>query len=459
MSDSIPEHLRCDALFLLIGTNTLPNWVATRLLVRTGGTAHLFYTSGVRKHAGRLKEILEEHLHVEMIATADADERKIFADVRHHGTGLKQSKVGVIGLNYTGGTKMMSVHAHRAMHDLGLTDSLSYVDARTLQMKFDYPNGGAYDVSLDPRIRIEVNTLLKLHDDYPDRKNIFYEARAKSFCAAAGLIEVHSKYSGQQVWRRWCDSLEVGKLNFPRMMKENPAEYERHRLKLNAVTLPKEQEFSSRVADHLRQQAHHPNPKRRISSSDGPRFLKRIVDGYSQALIGLKAQGGDELLTVAGKNPGEFTDSVELAKWLVGMWLEHYVFAQLQSVASECNINQDGMAINLETVNSEGRRFEADVIALRGYQLFYLSCYTGNEDNKSKQKLFEALERASQLGGDESKVGLVCNIDTPQRLRKQCEADWERFSCNQIEVFGREDLPGLAAGLKKWLTGESRKNR
>src|SRR5262249_49420419 len=153
----------CDDLFLLIGTNTLPNWVAAQLLVKPKGAVHLVYTSGVRKHAERLKRILDEEqgskpeadrIKIEWFETAEADARKIFDDVRRHAEGLERCE-RVIGLNYTGGTKMMSVHAHRAMSDLGLTASLSYLDARSLRMKFD-SNGGEYDVSLDNRIRIGI---------------------------------------------------------------------------------------------------------------------------------------------------------------------------------------------------------------------------------------------------------------------------------------------------------------
>ncbi len=438
----------------------MPNWVAAQLLVRPAGTAHLVYTSGVRKHAERLKAILEEgqkskaeakRIKIGWFETAEANARKIFDDIRRYAEGLKRTNGGVIGLNYTGGTKMMSVHAHRVMRDLGLTASLSYLDARSLQMKFDHPNGGDFDVSLDERIRIEIKKLLRLHDDYPDQK-IKYEREAKGADAAAGLIGVHTKYSGQYVWGAWC------RKNL-RELKDDPSAYQRQVERLDGEILPTEEDFSREILAQLNRQTQQDDPKQRISPADVPRYQQKIVAGYRQMLDKLHVNGGDNLRTVVANNSGAFANSLVLAKWLHGMWLEHYTFAQLQSVADGCDINQNGLAINLETVNGEGREFEADVIALRGYQLFYLTCYTGNENNRSKQKLFEALERAAQLGGDEAKVGLVCNSDSPIKLRQECEADWESFASNQIEVFGREDLPVLADELKRWFRGERRKGR
>jgi hypothetical protein len=463
MSQNIPFHLLCDDLLLLIGTNTLPNWVAAQLLIKPGGTAHLGYTRGVRKHAERLKAVLEEEqrpkpeaerIKVEWFETNEADERKIFDDVRGRAASLKHGGGRVIGLNYTGGTKMMSVHAHRAMRDLNLIASLSYLDARSLQMKFDYPNGGEFDISLDSCIRIGIEKLIRLHDKYSDpQKNIQYQQKAKAPDAAAGLIEVYSKYSGQHVWGDWCrTNLKVGNLNAGWLKKNKPVEYQRHVHRFNGARLLNESEFSQRVKNHLNE------PEQRINPPDVPRFLQKIVGGYGKMLKDLKANGGDSLQAVV-QNSREFDDSFDLAKWLDGMWLEHYAFDQLQSVAGDCDINQNGLAINLETVNYQGRRFEADVVALRGYQLFYLTCYTGSENDRSKQKLFEALERAGQLGGDESKIGLVCNSDSPAKLRQECEADWERLVCNQIEVFGREDLPVLSGELTKWFNGQRRSGR
>jgi hypothetical protein len=157
----IPDNLRSDHLFLLMGANPLPNWVAAQLLVNPRGTIHLAYTAKTREHARRLKETLEEEqtsnpeaerIQIERFETAEADAGKIFADVARRAEVLPLAKGSVIGLHYTGGTKMMSVHAHRAIsytaRERGWEVSLSYLEAQSLQMKFDPPHGGSFSIAL-----------------------------------------------------------------------------------------------------------------------------------------------------------------------------------------------------------------------------------------------------------------------------------------------------------------------
>src|SRR5262245_63079443 len=102
----IPDNLRSDHLFLLMGANPLPNWVAAQLLVNPGGTVHLAYTTKTREHARRLKETLEEEqksypeaerIQIERFETAEADAGKIFADVARRAEVLPLAKGRVIG--------------------------------------------------------------------------------------------------------------------------------------------------------------------------------------------------------------------------------------------------------------------------------------------------------------------------------------------------------------------------
>jgi hypothetical protein len=76
----IPDELRSDHLFLLVGTNPLPNWVAAKLLLKRGGCVHLVYTRGVEKPMERMRNVLENHegLSVSIFKTADSDEAEIF---------------------------------------------------------------------------------------------------------------------------------------------------------------------------------------------------------------------------------------------------------------------------------------------------------------------------------------------------------------------------------------------
>lgn len=441
----IPEQQRSDHLLLLVGTNPLPNWVAARLLLKPGGCVHLFYTSGVSKQMERLRDVLKEDgISVSSFETADSDDAQIFENVCTRAESLKKETGKVIGLNYTGGTKMMSVHAHRALHSLNLNQSLSYLDARTLSLKFD--SATSIEVALAPEVCISLGKLLRLHEDYESR-NVRYDTTAKCAEAAQGLVEIHSNYSGQCVWRKWCQKL-VENVD-ARRLRRDPAYYRQTVSRLDQVRFHSEADFKFHVERHLKGQKKYAPPAVQM-------ILRKITAGYQKLLAELKVAEGDRLLEVIKQNP-QFTDSIEVARWVDGMWLEHYTLSQIEECRKDAQINAGGLALNLETKNESGRKFEADVVALRGYQLFYFSCYSGSEFDRSKSKLFEAMVRSAQLAGDEARFALVGCTDAAENVCGQIEADWGKVG--QVAVFGRDSLPKLKDKLLEWFIRKPKTNQ
>jgi hypothetical protein len=465
----IQDGLRSDHLILLVGTNPLPNWVAAKLLLKSGGRVHLFRTDGVRAQSSRLERVLKdrENISVSVYQTVEADEQTIYNDIERQAEILLKTSTGKIGLDYTGGTKMMSVHAHRAMREVIPRDRrvLSYLDAHSLAFKFDGYAKIEPPINLHPDVRISIETLLFLHDDY---RKISYEVNHKCVSAAEGLVEIHSNYRGKEAWRGWCDSLKLNNKKIGKINVSTLSDDARRTIvsRLNNLSFPKTDDFALKVENKLNGDVSNHN----ISSREARSYLARINAGYSTLLDRLQGNkddeqrplGGDFLQEIVQKNDKQFKDSLDLARWLDSGWLEHYALAQIQSCAA-ADINPDGCAINLVTEtrsiksrideDQKGREFEADVIALRGYQLFYFSCYTGHEPSTAKQKLFEAMHRATQLGGDEAKVALICTADDPQAICAECEADWQMENINRIRVFGRAQLSCLAESLESWFEG------
>jgi hypothetical protein len=125
----------------------------------------------------------------------------------------------------------------------------------------------------------------------------------------------------------------------------------------------------------------------------------------------------------------------------------------LQQIASECHIHQAGVGF----VPKE-RDFEFDVAAMRGYQLFALSCTTESKKGMVKSKLFEAYVRARQMGGDEARVGLVCcapqdNPDNnPSLIRSEIEETWD--AKGKVRVFGAEHLLQLPDCFRAWFNSQ-----
>jgi hypothetical protein len=109
------------------------------------------------------------------------------------------------------------------------------------------------------------------------------------------------------------------------------------------------------------------------------------------------------------------------------------------------------MSFRIDERASQSRRwekFEFDVAFIRNCQLFALSCTTVSDRQTCKQKLFEANTRARQLGGIETRVGLVCCNDYPESLRSELEVETRD---RKFAVFGRQDLSNLGQKVLNWV--------
>ena len=156
-------------------------------------------------------------------------------------------------------------------------------------------------------------------------------------------------------------------------------------------------------------------------------------------------------------NPGKYEGD--------GKAFERDVYQQLLPIRESCNLSPVWMSTfaNKGTVTSE-----FDVLTLRGYQLFYLSCtiiepykdysagvaeYKRGKRDEIKQKLFEAFIRVRQLGGDEACAALVCYVDDPTI---EVEVQQTLAVEGRVKVFGRKHLPKLSQHFANWIKTQSR---
>jgi hypothetical protein len=139
----------------------------------------------------------------------------------------------------------------------------------------------------------------------------------------------------------------------------------------------------------------------------------------------------------------------EFCEWLDGKWLEHYVLDTLNTLATPLSLHEC-----TQNIVPNEMEFDVDVIALRGYQLFALSCSTDEKKGLLKLKLFEAYVRARQLGGDEARVALVCCSNDPEGLEHEMQRDVDPEG--RIRVFGRKHLTNLAMHLEDCIRSQSK---
>ncbi|EKQ67335.1 protein of unknown function (DUF1887) [Leptolyngbyaceae cyanobacterium JSC-12] len=422
---------QADHLFLLIGENPLPNYVAARLLLKQGGILYLVYTTGTQSSAQRLKQILDGEGKstgfppIQLIAL-EAYESDAY-QIRTRIQKVLEDLNGKIGLNYTGGTKAMAVHSYRAvfeeMHEKGQQAVFSYLDPRRLEMCIDREGGDRIRLKVQPEdLEIKIAKIFQIHGwewlSEPDYKPTVPKA-------ASAFAQFHTKPELGKLWREWCN----------KVLRKTTRDQKDNWLK--------EKELEK--VDPL--------PLEIPSEKNYPEIIEALK------MLGC-ADGADALSLQEIQQTG-FKDLSNLCKWLDGEWLEDYTLQQVQQVSGELKIYESAASFWIKDPASREKRtkFQFDVAFTRGYQLFALSCTTIDNKAGCKQKLFEAYIRARQLGGDEARVALVCcaNPKDTNALKTEItnvfksSPDSNTQSDSKLTVFGREDLLKLSNKIEQWI--------
>jgi hypothetical protein len=306
------EPYRTNHLFLIVGANPLPNFVAALLLSRKGGTIRLLHSKGTEEVKNLLEQAIKNRVLGATVIPHEIDEargHKIYKKMKEIIEKIKDTSSGQsVGLHYTGGTKAMSVHIHRAFKD-GMPEGIaSYLDARTISLDIDDQDEPIRLNLMNMDFSINLEELISLHGYFPP------EIRQTPFQTDLyrEIILVYSKEESLRAWRKWVQS---GLQSLPDTDKYPP--------------------------------------------------LKSIREKFDE-LCGGKAY--PELL--AGHLG--YTKLPNCRNWLEAKWLEQYTLKSIADIAEKCQIRS--YSINLELKNSRNRVLEIDVAAVKGYQLFAISC-------------------------------------------------------------------------------------
>lgn len=408
------DDFQCDHLFLLVGTNPLPDWVAARTLLRevSGGQVYLVHSQATYPVAKNLGKYLTGNNYRPPVYVSVSDPHRCAPVQQALREQLEKISPGTLGFNYTGGTKVMATHGYRTVEAVAQERRwpviYSYLEDAACVMHFD-PNssfhlGHSERVGRLPETRLGLAELFNLHEEY--RLATAPSQRVCGEAALPELVKIHSHGNLQRDWRNGLSDLVKSANQF---LDERAL-----RGKVFA--------FGGRFTDLV----HALTPAGQVA----PLTFDTIVRHW----------------------PDEFPTATKLAKWLDGVWLEHYVLKQFKDNANAYDLNDFGQGI--EPLPKTRKKFEIDVSAMRGYQLHVVSCYSGHPgiksfENNAKLKLFEAATRTRQLGGEAARTALVCCADSPLRIEN--EVGELAGAGTQIKVFGRNDLPRLKERLQEWF--------
>ncbi|MEG4346900.1 DUF1887 family CARF protein [Microcoleus sp. A003_D6] len=497
MSTSETDY-KVDHLFLLVGENPLPNYIAAKMLLKEkdgdkqGGTVHLVHSTDTAGKADCLERMLAPINFDEFISLgkSEADSSVIRKKIQ---TRVKKildiypNTTFTFGLNYTGGTKAMSVHSYRALFEAsGVPDAkFSYLDARSLQMLIDRENYSPKAETVP--IKLSLQEIFDLHDlrweseQKPVSEPILHEL-------AIEFAKLHTDPSLVIAWRWWCDNVLKPATKILKKKQNKPPEWEWKKDDLiDKVTLKPDfalQKLNEALQEFLKQ----PEESKSLLEAfqqENFKTVKELGNFYNALWVPEDKPHIEKVikLLVHGKYLGEYESELSLNKmaeiskeiaeaynqsdenekpylekskdacrWLDGLWLEHYVLHQVEEISKNHPglINDSGMSFKVKDAKKE--KFEFDVAFVKDYQLFALSCTTDASKGLCKSKLFEAYIRARQLGGDQARVALVCCYNNPKDLEKEMKVETEVDKKDpKIAVFGCKELDNLHVHIKNWI--------
>jgi hypothetical protein len=425
------DRYKSEHLFLLVGGNPLPNYVAAKLLAKTGTVnqkprIHLVRSADTKKEAQRLKQVLgaDDYIFDEEdndIIVNPSKQSSIENEIKKRLDIILKDKPTRIGLNYTGGTKAMAAHCYLAIMQAcaksNVTQIFSYVDPRELKLRVDgsdedFPLDDPLDQHFDA-VKISPRRLLNLHGlktTKVPQEEIRYEA--------ANLVRA--------IWSEF---------------KFNSRNWNRFRLHI--CDLLKEADRATRDADQLQKD-------QRMDEYLRTKQCSVIgLPELASSLLRLNIIEKDQIL-FSRLTAEESTKA--LCDYLVGKWLEDYVLEIMNELKQTCLLSDCVSSVKIEhPTDKKLEYFEVDDVALRGYQLFAVTCAYSSSNKKAyyKQKIFEGLLRAIQLGGSEARVGLVCVANTKTVRLLELELHDPR-----VRVWGRNDVLNrdqLKKNLGRWF--------
>ncbi|TZE82171.1 DUF1887 family protein [Calorimonas adulescens] len=355
MADYAMERYRTKYLMLLVGKNPLPNYVVAKLFEGYAKKIVFVHSAGTAKYADNIKNLLEsgfeDYEHREVDVTNPED---IYSKIKSWLEEKKKSgeirSTSDINLNYTGGTKSMSINAYKALSNVfkNGTINTSYLDARSLSLLCNDVSTGC----VRDKVPVSIEDIVKLH-------GLEYKSNPRERIINC---ELSSKLYN---------------------MSLDPKKFDA---------------FKQQISNELRKE----NDKTKWRP---PSELKsKNVD------INGKEHNIDQLRKEFGYNECE-----DVCKYLDGVWLEDYVLGLIDEIRkgkAGRDLKITDIAGSVNTYIGTGKKnnmpdFEVDVVVMKGYQLYAISCTTARERGLCKSKLLEVYVRSHQLGGDEARVCLI----------------------------------------------------
>jgi Card1-like, endonuclease domain len=385
------SSMKPETLILLVGANPLPNYLAACAL--QPARIALVYTKQTTDAKDRLKRELRQALG-QAVGFVDPDpfveDATCATTIRRVIEGLlaahcrKDDASGQVLLNYTGGTKVMAVHARMAfqtkLRDPGLASYLDEgVQGQQPRLRFD---DGTSRLLSEYRISLSLETILALH-------GITHKPRTPKPPAPTST-------DVREILRRVLEDPTLAKTLYD----------ERRRLE-------RMKNASHAIEEPFRAEQH----------------------GLSLSLPEIPTE---VVLSGLGNREERKAWYRQWCGFIGGEWLEEWVGEQTRRLALRPE-PEVTVGVNARRGSREAQ-LELDVAVVRGQRSYFIACTTDTTRGLCKSKLFEVAVRSRHLGGDLARAALVCLADdeVTAELQEHIADVWG--ASNTPRVFGLADV-------------------
>jgi len=309
-----------------------------------------------------------------------------------------KGKFTTLHLNYTGGTKPMAVHSHALISECAA--------------KYGVDGKNVIFSDLDP----EKNKILLDNDDfYPTGSDLRNYVKLSIF----NLFDLHN----MEIKNRGFDSKCIN-LNIFEYAKDFSKELKSLKGNCQIVNFFRSFEIEwshrNRAVSNLEQE----------TKKQFDKYIEEKAKLYNFESKKIKDMSAEEIETIV--------------KFFKGGWLEDLILEKVKEIGRKYCIDEARRSVKPQY---KGRDCEIDVIVMKGYQMFLFSCTTSQDIKLVKQKAFEAIYRAQQLGGDHAQVIVVNLMNNKAKNSKDennnetLDKDLSSFGAQKnVSLIGFEDI-------------------
>lgn len=391
-------------VFILVGTSPLPCYVSAIDLKNYFGENSKFYlvcsekkdeinqestiAVGKRIKDNLLKLSMFEQDSIKILPIKNVSSRNDIETA----LGSEFNNGDELHLNYTGGTKTMSALAYYTIEMQNKKASFSYLDSRTNVMIYDDPDDTIENDSID------LSGFSLLSNDYEQKDLRSLSMLSTDISTLANLHDMPEP------------DLDKNKKDF-QSIKEKMIEL-----------------FENDKLDKVYEKQNLYDKIRKYHDID--KYIEDFGVEKRRVIAERKCLFQEEFEGASSKK------TKEIHKYIDGEWLEDYIYDRLYEYLNNSNTS---IRLHLDVEKSNG--YQLDIVAVYGYQATVISATTDSTKGLCKQKAFEAIHRARQLGGEEAKSILVsfANGDCIRELNNDMETIYGSISA-KFKAFGIEDL-------------------